>query len=131
MTHEITTNTFHGCLARKKYAARELPTHVSQLVLFSHAIIFRKKFQEPNRMLQELPVLNTGELPTADYRQLARSLRNVFAIQKHVRNDTFVEVYSHSYGHFMRQISHVSRFEPFCARNGKITKSKGFSREKI
>ncbi len=43
MTCEIAANMFHGCLARKNYAARELPTLVSQFVLFSHAIFFHKK----------------------------------------------------------------------------------------
>ncbi len=40
-------------------------------------------------------------------------------------------VYSYCCGHFMRQISRVSRFEPFHTWSGKIMKSKCFFREKI
>ncbi len=67
----------------------------------------------------------------AGNRRLARSLRNMFATWKHARNKMCVEVYSCCYGHFTRQISHVSRFEQFHARSGKITISKGFSCKKI
>ncbi len=43
MTRKTVTNTFHGYLARKSYTARELPTHVSQLVLFSFKYIFARE----------------------------------------------------------------------------------------
>ncbi len=67
----------------------------------------------------------------AGYRRLVRSPWNVLATRKHARNETSVEVYSCCGGHFTRQISYVSHLEPFCERIGKITKSKGFSRENI
>ncbi len=55
----------------------------------------------------------------------------MFATWKHARNETCVEVYSHCWGHFARQISRILCFKLFCARSGKITKSKGFSGGKI
>ncbi len=55
----------------------------------------------------------------------------MFVTRKHAKNETCVEVYSRYCGYFARQISHVSCFEPFWSRSGKITKSKGFSRKKI
>ncbi len=42
-TRETVTNTFCGYLARKNYAVRELPTHVSQFVLFSLKYIFSRE----------------------------------------------------------------------------------------
>ncbi len=36
MTCETAANMFRGCLARKNYAVRALPTHISQFALFSH-----------------------------------------------------------------------------------------------
>ncbi len=54
----------------------------------------------------------------------------MFATQKHVRNETCVQVCSHCCGHFTKLISRVSRFQPFRPRNGKITKLKGFSHKK-
>ncbi len=50
---------------------------------------------------------------------------------KDARNEMWVEVYSRCCGYFTRRISRVLRLEPFRTRSGKITKSKGFSREKI
>ncbi len=35
-THETVANMFRGSLARKHYAARELPAYMSQFILFSH-----------------------------------------------------------------------------------------------
>ncbi len=55
----------------------------------------------------------------------------MFATQKHARNETCVEVYSRCSGHFTKQISRVSCFEPFRTGSGKITKSKEFYYEKI
>ncbi len=42
-TNETAANTFRGCFARKMYTARELPTHVSQFVLFSFKYILSQE----------------------------------------------------------------------------------------
>ncbi len=62
----------------------------------------------------------------ASYTRLARSPQNVFATQKHARNETCVDMYSRCCGHFTNQIFCFSHFELFHAGSGKITKSKDF-----
>ncbi len=57
----------------------------------------------------------------------AKRVRNMKTCE---RNVLCTEVYSSFWGYFMRQISYVSSFKLFHGRNGKITKSKGFSRKK-
>ncbi len=67
----------------------------------------------------------------AGYRRLTRNTQNVFATRKQARNETCVEVYSHCCGHFTKQISRVSHFEPFALEAVKLRNQKDFLAKKI
>ncbi len=95
-TRETAVNMFHGCLVRKNYTARELPTHVSQFVptIFSLNTCLR---ENPfDFVILPLPAQNVSKCDNT---------RNV---SREVTTATWINLYTHFIYGMFSYCKHVS-----------------------